>query len=781
MSSIAASSSMESAAAQHDFASHADAQAAKQDGDASSSSSKKTKASKWADVAQGIWSGLLNIGSRAPVEGTPTWVTLEVLQGGFASGNYKAALKSDDASNESWLTAEGMERMEKMLETGHYHVSVPEHGAIPAIVWLLQQGREEDAKKILEEIQPWFSRLRFYPDAADTVPPSGQVVSVETVETVKDNLSELLQRATDLSNPSVVARIGLVTAMRYIMPLKWRMAALFLQTLQCQHAPSFQKADGKTVRNGQNPVYTVHADCPAGADYCGWPLQVFPEGWLEEAKVLLSEVDDAVPECKLNQACMQDGKGMGTLITVLRACCSDEGHKSLSGRTVSMLRNVLAGLYTRSGALGSEKYHQYHKRLQQMVNTVLEYSPPSEQIPPVLARLQNYAADQGLSSEAVVEVSEPVLISGKMVKLAPSITNQIKRATSGTLQKLINIGLVTSSEIVATLVGPIAAEAVSTAIENRELRLLSIQIRKAFFARRSLLLTNLQSQVKIHELPWTKPFVDLRSNKAGSSREVLEQIFTTCIKNFPQTILPNKLLQSMRSLILDAGIKELYMTDELAADIFYGSFSSKFSAMALVAAKALKGTLYERYYGLAEHWAELEKEGADAEQFSIICCKAAGVGRWVGYRGIAENGSIIEAQQVLTTHNLAQLVTTLDLKDKVDWNVLVIKTWNWILELFDQLVKPGASDWRGSLQNGKDVAYAWRQLIFYMSMMTPENMESCLRSLVIALSGKTTQIVSHAWTVYLAPLTVAFAGQNSAFAKPVYGWNTHVRPAKPLP
>ena len=48
------------------------------------------RALAWEEVLSGIASGSLTVGSRTPVADTPAWVTLEVVQGGFATGRYVA-------------------------------------------------------------------------------------------------------------------------------------------------------------------------------------------------------------------------------------------------------------------------------------------------------------------------------------------------------------------------------------------------------------------------------------------------------------------------------------------------------------------------------------------------------------------------------------------------------------------------------------------------------------------------------------------------------------------
>jgi hypothetical protein len=44
----------------------------------------------WRRAIEGIFSGVIQVGSRTPVGGAPAWVTLRVLHGGFASGEYLA-------------------------------------------------------------------------------------------------------------------------------------------------------------------------------------------------------------------------------------------------------------------------------------------------------------------------------------------------------------------------------------------------------------------------------------------------------------------------------------------------------------------------------------------------------------------------------------------------------------------------------------------------------------------------------------------------------------------
>src|SRR5262249_46248364 len=125
-------------------------------------------------------------------------------------------------------------------------------------------------------------------------------------------------------------------------------------------------------------------------------------------------------------------------------------------------------------------------------------------------------------------------------------------------------------------------------------------IYRAFCRRRSLLLLNLQSQVKLEELPWVKAINAYRRKDLGAqdqARQTLEQVVTLAVTAFPEQILPNTLLQEIGALAAGAGLK-LPLVEEVAADIFMGIFSDKFLHAAQKAAELLGGTLYERYYAI---------------------------------------------------------------------------------------------------------------------------------------------------------------------------------------
>jgi hypothetical protein len=231
------------------------------------------------------------------------------------------------------------------------------------------------------------------------------------------------------------------------------------------------------------------------------------------------------------------------------------------------------------------------------------------------------------------------------------------------------------------------------------------------------LLVNYQHQVRFQELPWVAAIEAARRVDAGAkarARQTVARASSTVIRAFPHTIVPNKLVTELYALGAAAALT-LPLVEELASDIFMGSFTEKFVAAAKVAGRLLADTLYERYYGIEPGaLARLPAPiGKTSPEFAALCAqRAASVGSGAGH-GVARNGKIIEQSQILTTHNLAVLFDALALQASLApaLRPLAASCFQWIVR---QLRIPAR---RGHeiLIRLKSTAYAWRQMVFYLS------------------------------------------------------------------
>ena len=166
----------------------------------------------------GMADGLLHIGDRNPVSGTPAWVSLEVAHGGFATGVFLAAGPLDDFEsrrlaslgpeqspsprlplNLSYLTEKGLRELLAMLDSGCFRVQVPEHAALLVVAYLATSGRVDDADDLLTTIEPWMSRLRFYPEPSETSIVVKSTVHLESVGQVAERLGRIEENARILT------------------------------------------------------------------------------------------------------------------------------------------------------------------------------------------------------------------------------------------------------------------------------------------------------------------------------------------------------------------------------------------------------------------------------------------------------------------------------------------------------------------------------------------------------------------------------------------------------
>ena len=205
---------------------------------AAAGGSTSERIEKWQSVIKGLLDGSLRVGSRTPVAGTPPWVTLDVIHGGFATGGYAAGgpLRAHESQQLARLgVAEpGTERsvlnlyfagddgradLRAMLETGTFRVEVPEEAALLVASWLLEEKEAIRAGALLESIMPWFAQLRFYPVPHRVPMRSGRAVSVRTVS---DTRASLLKVKPQHSVPAMREAILVWT------PLYDRAVALFM-------------------------------------------------------------------------------------------------------------------------------------------------------------------------------------------------------------------------------------------------------------------------------------------------------------------------------------------------------------------------------------------------------------------------------------------------------------------------------------------------------------------------------------------------------------------------
>lgn len=668
---------------------------------------------RWESVIRGLAEGSLAIGSRTPVAGVPAWVTLEVAHGGFATGRLLAGgplqphegplLESlgrpaapawRQALNLHFLSDAGLRELGGLLASGRYRVDVPEEGALLVVAWLLGRGEVERAHEVIEAIMPLFDRLRFYPRPDPRPLAPSAVVRIESA-------AEVRARLAALRVPREVAAMN--EALSVWAPMTDRIVALFLETVR----------EDMSMGSGA-------PGAPAG-----WPCAVYPAGWRERALAWQAEYAELRRRHPLCGKPDDPKENLARLRGYLARVLGDPA--SLRGRDVGAIRRILGAHVAKYGAPGSSAAAE-----RRAAEAARAARPTHERLARALAqRLVGVQGDAGVPSLEEVtgaiaadEAAAHGLPAGTAIPEA--LQARLARCLEAPVEDLVARGVIRSSEALARTLPQITAQVGAAAFEDADLRALHAAIYAAFRRRRSLLLLNLAGQVRFEELPWIAALAPLRAAKVeekAQAQRVLEQVATLAITSFPQTIVPNKLVLELGALARAAELR-LPLVEEIAADIFMGTFTEKFLAAAQIAGKQLRGSIYARYYGLPyERLLALPDvsrghEPRAAPAFAALCTELARVGT-AGRGSTARGGMILEQEQILTTHNLAPLFEALALERRVDPAELAERCLKWIC----RWQRSPPREWRAALQRLKNTAYALRQLLYFLSRARPEEVE----------------------------------------------------------
>lgn len=664
-------------------------------GDAQADLRAQGRVNRWRAVLAGMFDGSLDIGDRQPIAGMPPWITLEVVTGGFATGRLLAggaaqpheahALPPSDHEHpdrrplNAWcLSEDGLAQLRARLSAGTFDVAVPEEGALLTIAWLLEQGYSVQAHALLDTLAPFFADLRFYPIPIETPRTHGSLVFRQDVNAARSDLEAVRP------NPRVLAQ---KRAIEVALPLHDRCVALVLETV----------------------VDSV-------------PFRHRTDDWTLRATALLREAR------ALEQAGALSGKAMRRrghalqLREYLRRAV--ESPNSLDARAVGHTSAILSAFVAKRGNPDSTTCIAARARQAHSVAAPLH----NELAKVALARLRPLPGNDGIDD--VVGLIGPV-VDGEATAAIPAgtsipnaIARKVRRSTRDTIEGLVAARIVTSPDVVATLLPQVTAELRAAGIADPTLRSVYAAVYRAFRRRRSLLLVNLQSQVKLDELPWVAAIEEFRvqrSSDRNAAALALAEVGSLSLEAFPQAIVPNKLLQEFTALAKTAELK-LPFVEEIAADIFMGAFTDKYVDAVALAGAHLCDSTYSRYYAIdyprvvsaASPRHQLFARKGSGNRLAEVCTERAGVSSARSY-SVANNGIVLEQQQILTTQNLATLFFGADVATRLQpkLQAMAHACFTWIC----RRLQAKAPDRHGQLIAIKNSAYAWRQMVFYVSLL----------------------------------------------------------------
>ncbi|MFD4571997.1 hypothetical protein ACFWNK_02315 [Streptomyces sp. NPDC058417] len=733
----------------------------------------------WRAVLAGMADGRLTIGSRTPVKGLPAWVTPEVVRGGFATGKPSAGGPLRDHERETaraagvpedrgalfayWLTEDGLTRLHAMLDSGRYAVTVPEEAALLTVAWLARAGETEAAVALAGELAPFADRLRFAPVPAARPAPDAGAVHLRTVGDAVGTLERRTpHRAVETQRE----------ALTVWLPFGDELLALWLETVPPGPVP------------GEN----------AGTGPDEGPLRVLARApdadWRARGSRLLRRYADLARRHTLCTKHRDPRQNQAILRDALAATLAG---RALDARRLGLLRHAVTAMVRRRGLPGSPELTAL--RREQAAQAALPAHHTLARV--LLPRLRDLPRDEGIAAPApllapvtTAEAATSGVPAGTVIPAA--LRRPVEAALSAPLADLVDRGVVPSAEALAALAPQLVAATTARAFPDPALRTLTAAAYRAFRTRRSLLLLNLERQVRVEELPWVGA-VDAWRDGGGDGRgtgegdevaaRALRELGGLAVQAFPGTLLPNPLVRELSVL---AGRAELGapLVEELAADIFMGTFTPKFLAAARVAAELLGGgSLYERYYGI-DYRAVRDLaivEAAEGQRgsarprtspgFARLCAARAGLApsRWRhGFGSPAVNGTVIEQAQILTTHNLATLVHRAGFVPATGWADLAERSFGTVCLLAARV--PGNPR---PLRTAKDAAYAWRQTLFHLSLCAPDERERVLAGLperAARHSARVAELLAPALTG-LRQVTEGGSADHGA-GRLVLGWST---------
>ena len=620
-----------------------------------SSSSTPTKSSSTI-ATEKIINGVLNkgvsLGGRVD-NNRPEWVTPQITKWGFSTGDHVAGgplkqheldifekiSKSQKNENKRYMindwclnTPQGRQWITSLADSGQYSTPTMEEGCILVIVLL---GDKKIANDLINEIKPWMTELRFFPEP--------KTVDLNAALIPRSSLQNLEKLSKKLSGEIK----GITTQLKM-----------------------FQKRIEKTAKF--NTMYvTIYNKASKVLELLRGPKTRSFDTGVKELKRDLSKIQ-------------KDINSFGI-------------RKKINRTTAKKFLHII------------ETFLQYEMKTSEKFVKHIEFHISC--VAPTLTRRsgdvkeitskQKDAVDQ---RSELLEILKPMYDSNgiekdivdELVIKFPLVEKSIRKSTLGTLTELCDYGLLGSSEEFSDQVSVVADIHLSLdrslVFNTVPYQILALNFHRAFSVRRSRLLLDLNTQVKISEIPWYVVFKNTFQTISPDTFDLSKSIFINYLSNFAGTQMPNKFVDILSNTLGWAGLVK-----EIASDIFMGSFVKTFGAQSKER-ESIFGvdTPYGSYYSSAfvgfPKGSEkrtvivkdlvLEKNETKKETKKKCSCddstfkfymETFGVCRCNRYnsllysiRSVSENRSIIERVAVSTTHNMLHLITGMGIDDDTE-------------------------------------------------------------------------------------------------------------------
>lgn len=272
-----------------------------------------------------------------------------------------------------------------------------------------------------------------------------------------------------------------------------------------------------------------------------WPLQSYPQGWSARVEATLDELGEKVyadPACGYPQ---RGGSNLRQLMSILGQAA--EAPESLTGRQVGLARTILADSEQRWGPIGSGGRA---RALQSRLDSLPQVEP-GRLIAVLLKRLEPFDPEEGL--EQPCSVLSPV--DGEAVPEA--IRDRVLRARTGTLDQLIEWGLLGSLEALGELAPRLTAQVLFKG-ESDPARGRLLQ--RSYLVYRGL--RPWSGRPPFEQQPWLASLVRPTASRTEAALQLCGELVEVSWRHFPQYAWPASLRRELSTLRDWAGLADLH-------------------------------------------------------------------------------------------------------------------------------------------------------------------------------------------------------------------------------
>lgn len=342
----------------------------------------------------------------------------------------------------------------------------------------------------------------------------------------------------------------------------------------------------------------------------------------------------------------------------------------------------------------------------------------------VLRRLSAYPVDRGLPEAEVEALVGPVTVEEALESglpagavIPPAVREVAGSVLDAPVEVLLERGMVPSAEVLAETAPQLIATHFAGGYADASLRTLMAATHRAARPRYVGYWVP-EFHTAVSELPWVRA-VDRwhRHEPAARDRATLTQLAETSLRAFPGTGLPNHLVCLLSGLAGRAELPTPLLLEPFAND-FSGAASPSLLHAARNAAELLRGTPYERYFGIDYSAVRDLADTDDPEGFARLCTERADrpvlipqPAPWRARPALTTDPAVIEQARILTTFNLATLVRDLGIAPEPGWPALARAA-------FGEAARSGTT--------AKVSARAWRQLLFDLSLCDADEQAAVL-------------------------------------------------------